>query len=144
MSEGRTKTIASYEYDKTIKNIELNPSYINGLQRITTKYILNLPESDQANLSEVFVKFREMLEFDYSDGKQPKIKLQEWESDLYCLFSLTQYLQSLAADQGIQKTTEVEIKLDDIKDITDAAKSGDIPEELAAKIAELAKKVQSS
>ena len=48
MSDVRTKTVIEYDYDKTIKHAELNPSYINGLQRISSKYIMQLNEEQQA------------------------------------------------------------------------------------------------
>ena len=142
MSDVRTKTVIEYDYDKTIKHAELNPSYINGLQRISSKYILQLNEEQQGLLPAAFEKFNKLLEFDYSDGKQPGIELSEWESDIYILFSLTQYLKSLAEDQGLTKKTEVEIKLDDIKDITKAAGEGKFPQELADKMVELASKIK--
>jgi hypothetical protein len=144
MSEVRTKTVTEYDYNKTIKNAELNPSYINGLQRISSKYILQLDEEKQAALPSAFEKFNKLLAFDYTDGKQPDVDLNEWESDIYILFSLTQYLKGLAEDQGLTTKTEVEIQLQDIKDIAKAAETGDFPQELADKMVDLASKLKQS
>ena len=52
----RKRTVYVYDYTKTIKNLEVNPSFIDSLQKITSKKILASSNEDQLRLRETIQK----------------------------------------------------------------------------------------
>ena len=59
MVEDKLHSQITYDFNKSITNIEVNPAYINGLQRITNSIIIN---SDRASeMPIIFAKFNNLI-----------------------------------------------------------------------------------
>lgn len=129
MSEEKTlKTVDTYDFNDTIKGIELSTAYIPGLQRILTDKILNFSEGT-AKLPEMFKKFEQNI--DKNEEEKVNLQLTIEEADIYTLFSLTQLLKYLANEQGLAKKTETTATVEELKELmTMMEKQEDITEKL--------------
>jgi hypothetical protein len=129
MSEEKTlKTVDTYDFNDTIKGIELSTAYIPGLQRILTDKILNFSEGT-AKLPQMFKKFEQNI--DKTEEEKTPLPLTVEEADIYTLFSLTQLLKYLANEQGLAKKTETTATVEELKELmTMMEKQEDITEKL--------------
>jgi hypothetical protein len=126
--EKKLQTVDTYDFNDTIKGIELSTAYIPGLQRILTDKILNFSEGS-AKLPDMFKKFDQNL--DKSEEEKVNLQLTVEEADIYTLFSLTQLLKYLANEQGLAKKTETTATVEELKELmTMMEKQEDITEKL--------------
>lgn len=126
--EKKLQTVDTYDFNDTIKGIELSTAYIPGLQRILTDKILNFSEGS-AKLPDMFKKFDQNL--DKSEEEKVNLQLTVEEADIYTLFSLTQLLKYLANEQCLAKKTETTATVEELKELmTMMEKQEDITEKL--------------
>ena len=78
MAEDKLHSQITYDFNKSITDIEVNPAYINGLQRITNSIIIN---SDRASeMPIIFAKFDKIVkQFNNKDEDQTPIPLDTFE-----------------------------------------------------------------
>ena len=131
----RTRKVITYDYSKNLENLTINPSFINGLENVTSLYILNSDKADQEQVPETIKKFNKLMMWDPESGEpQPQIELNPYEQSLYVLFALTNYLKLEAINQEISSETEVEVDEQQLGDmqarLKDAYQSGDLIKEL--------------
>jgi len=142
MSEDKKKA-SVWEYDNAVINdLTVHTSYISGLQRITSKFILRSTEEDQLRLPTTIQKFNKLVEHDHVNDGPPDITLDEWESDLYVLFSLVQLLKFKANLQGFAKEVDIEYDNSDIMELSKQVSEGKIDKDLATKVEEIASKLK--
>jgi hypothetical protein len=129
MSEEKTlQTVDTYDFNDTIKGIELSTAYIPGLQRILTDKLLNFSEGG-AKLPDMFKKFEQSI--DKNEEEKVNLQLTVEEADIYTLFSLTQLLKYLANEQGLAKKTETTATVEELKELMSMMeKQEDITEKL--------------
>ena len=100
VSNIKYKPTNTYNFDKNIK-VELNPSYIQGLEGILLYYITNLYENP-VKIPYLFETFEALI-----SGNKDKIKdktilnFSPMESSMFVLFSLQQILKYEAEKQGL-------------------------------------------
>ena len=133
----RKRTVYVYDYTKTIKNLEVNPSFIDSLQKITSKKIIASSTEDQLRLPETIQKFTTLMSHDHSKG-QSDVILDEWEQEMYTLFALVQYFKYEANAQGLATEKEVEYDAAELQAMTAKIVGGDISPELADEVNKLA------
>ena len=142
MSESK-KTASVWEYDEgVITNLGVHTSYITALQRVTSKFILRSTEEDQLRLPTSIDKFNKLVQHDHAKDGTPDIRLDEWESDLYVLFSLVQLLKFKANLQGFAKEVDIEYDNSDIMELSKQVSEGKIDKDLATKVEEIASKLK--
>ena len=142
MSEDKKKA-SVWEYDNAvIDDLTVHTSYISGLQRITSKFILRSTEEDQLRLPTTIQKFNKLVEHDHVNDGPPDITLDEWESDLYVLFSLVQLLKFEANAQGYAKEINVDYDNSDMVELSKQVAQGKIDKDLAAKVDAIASKLK--
>ena len=130
--EKKLHTYVTYDFEKTITGIEISPAYINGLQRITHKLII---ESERgAEMPKIFEKFNKIVEQHLDpEEDQTAVPLDEFESDVYTLFSLIQLFKFKAKEQDLELKTETTVTKDELsklgemigkgEDVTEALKT---------------------
>jgi hypothetical protein len=137
MSEQKPlQTVDTYDFNDTIKGIELSTAYIPGLQRILTDKLLNFSEGT-AKLPDMFKKFEQNI--DKSDEEKVPLQLTVEEADIYTLFSLTQLLKYLANEQGLAKKTETTATVEELKELMTMMEK---QEDLTEKLKELQDKIK--
>ena len=137
MSEQKPlQTVDTYDFNDTIKGIELSTAYISGLQRILTDKLLNFSEGT-AKLPEMFKKFEQNI--DQTEEEKTIIQLTPEEADIYTLFSLTQLLKYLANEQGLAKKTETTATVEELKELMTMMEK---QEDLTDKLKELQDKIK--
>ena len=132
MSEDK-KTASVWEYDQEV---------IKDLQRITSKFILRSSEEDQIRLPETISKFNKLVQHNYEKNSTPDIKLDEWESDLYVLFSLVQLLKFQANAQGYAREVDIDYDNSDMVELSNQVAAGKVDKDLAAKVEAIANKLK--
>lgn len=126
--EKKLQTFDTYDFNDTIKGIEVSTAYIPGLQRILTDKLLNYSEGT-AKLPDMFKKFDQNI--DKNEEEKVNLQLTVEEADIYTLFSLTQMLKYLANEQGLAKKTETTASVEELKELmTMMEKQEDITEKL--------------
>jgi len=132
MSDTRKRNVTTYDYEKNLTDLTVNPSFINGLETVTSLYILNSSEEDQLKVPDAMQKFIKIANHNPESGELPKVELDNYEQSLYILFSLTNYFKYEAEKQGIATTKEVEINTDDLetmqKALSEASDNGNLME----------------
>lgn len=126
--ESKLQTFDTYNFNDTIKDIQVSTAYIPGLQRIITDMFLNYSEGTE-KLPDLFKMFEQNL------GKQEEDKaslnLNKEQADIYTLFSLLQLFKYHANKQGLAKKTETTATIDELKEIaTMMSKQEDVSEKL--------------
>jgi hypothetical protein len=136
------RTVWQYDQTKLIENLKVHTSYIDALQRITSKFILRSSEEDQLRLPETIIQFNKLTVHNIEKDGDPGIRFDEWQSDLYVLFSLTQLMKYEAQQQGL--ATEVEVEYDDaeIQNLAQQVAQGKIDPDLQKKVEEIADKLK--
>jgi hypothetical protein len=126
--EKKLQTVDTYDFNDTIKGIEVSTAYIAGLQRILTDKLLNFSEGS-AKLPDLFKKFEQNI--GKSEEEITPLELNVEEADIYTLFSLTQLLKYLANEQGLAKKTETTATVEELKELMSMMeKQEDITEKL--------------
>jgi hypothetical protein len=136
------KTVWEYDQTKLIENLKVHTSYIGALQRVTSKFILRSSEEDQLRLPETINQFNKLVVHNIERDGDPGIRFDEWQSDLYVLFSLTQLMKYEAQQQGLAK--EVEVEYDDaaIQELAKQVASGKVDPDLQKKVEDIADKLK--
>ena len=114
--ETKLQTFDTYDFNDTIKGIEVSTAYIPGLQRILTDMLINFSAGTD-KLPDMFKKFEQNIE--NNEEYKNSFELNKEESDIYTLFSLTQLLKYLANEQGLAKKTESTATVQELKDLMD-------------------------
>jgi hypothetical protein len=129
MSEQKPlQTVDTYDFNDTIKGIEVSTAYIPGLQRILTDKLLNFSEG-AAKLPDLFKKFEQNI--GKNEEEMTPLELNVEEADIYTLFSLTQLFKYLANEQGLAKKTETTATIEELKELMSMMeKQEDITEKL--------------
>lgn len=130
MADDKLHSQITYDFTKDIKNIDINPAYIHGLQRITNTAIIN---SDRgADMPGIFAKFEEIVtQHTKPEEGKVAIVLDEFEADIYTLFSLIQLFKYKAHEQGLELETETTVTKDELVDLAKMIEKGeDITEAL--------------
>tara|TARA_R110000744_G_scaffold48490_4_gene105915 strand:- start:167 stop:592 length:426 start_codon:yes stop_codon:yes gene_type:complete len=130
MADDKLHSQITYDFTKDIKDIDINPAYIHGLQRITNTAIIN---SDRgADMPGIFAKFEEIVtQHTKPEEGKVAIVLDEFEADIYTLFSLIQLLKYKAHEQGLEIETETTVTKDELVDLAKMIEKGeDITETL--------------
>tara|TARA_R110001592_G_scaffold34089_2_gene117420 strand:+ start:1375 stop:1854 length:480 start_codon:yes stop_codon:yes gene_type:complete len=137
-SDERMQTYVTYDYGKIIKGIECSTVYIHALQNIVTKMITK-NEDRVMTVAETFGKFTKISESNkafeaaLAEGQTQEeamklvdqsFKLNEYESDLYTLYSLLQQMKIRAQDQGFEIETETTATKAEVKELTEAMAAG--------------------
>jgi len=126
--EKKLQTLDTYDFNDTIKGIEVSTAYIPGLQRILTDKLLNFSEGT-AKLPDLFKKFEQNIGKNKEEITPLEINLEE--ADIYTLFSLTQLFKYLANEQGLAKKTETTATVEELKELMSMMeKQEDITEKL--------------
>lgn len=134
--ENKLQTFDTYDFNDTIKGIELSTAYIPGLQRILTDKLLNFSEGS-AKLPDMFKKFEQNI--DKNEEEKTPLDLNVEEANIYTLFSLTQLLKYLANEQGLAKKTETTATIEDLKQLMTMMEK---QEDLTDKLKELQDKIK--
>jgi len=136
------RTVWEYDQTKLIENLKVHTSYIDGLQRVTSKFILRSSEEDQLRLPETINDFNKLVTHNIEKDGDPGIKFDEWQSDLYVLFSLVQLMKYEAQQQGLAKEVEVEYNEAEIQNLAQQVAQGKIDPDLQAKVEDIANKLK--
>ena len=123
--------MADQELHSRVTGIEINPAYIHGLERITNKMIIQNSERG-AELPGIFAKFEKIV----SQAKLPldeqeQVPLDEFEADIYTLFSLIQLFKYLAQQQNLEVKTETTATKADLEELAKMIQKGsDVSEKI--------------
>ena len=112
--EKKLQTIDTYDFEDTIKGIEVSTAYIPGLQRILTDMFMNYSEGTE-KLPDLFKKFEQNL--DKADEDKVNLGLNKEQANIYTLFSLLQLFKYLANEQGLAKKTETTATIEELKEL---------------------------
>lgn len=121
------KTLNTYNFEKNITGLEVNPSFILGLEQVIGYLILTL--EDASTLPKMFKKFDRIVA-----GSDEQ--LEEKEAYMYTLFSLQQYFKYEAIKQGLAIETKSEIKEEHLKEYITQIYKGDF-QKAEAKLKEI-------
>tara|TARA_R110001606_G_scaffold321845_1_gene468773 strand:- start:128 stop:556 length:429 start_codon:yes stop_codon:yes gene_type:complete len=131
MADQELQSRVTYDFTKNITDLEINPAYIHGLERITNKMIIE--NSDRGSeLPGIFAKFDKIV----SQAKLPleeqeQIPLDEFESDIYTLFSLIQLFKYMAQKQNLEVKTETTATKAELAELAKMIQKGaDVSEKL--------------
>lgn len=127
----RLQTYVTYDLASIIKDIEVSASYIPALQSMITRKIMASDKVDE--IGTIFTKFEKMVK--NSQDKVPEdeanLSFDQWEADLYILFSLVQMFKYKAKEQNLeikQETTTTKAEFEQLA--RDAFKGEDITQKL--------------
>ena len=142
MSENSTvRELTTYDYTKNITGIEINPSFIVGLQNITSQFMLNATEEDKLKIPGAMKKFETIMAYDPKSGNPlPAIELDAYEENLYVLFGLVNYLKFEAERQGSTIKKEIEVDNDLFESAKNSIKNGVMNGDLVNQLTELGDK----
>tara|TARA_R110000772_G_scaffold219720_1_gene330279 strand:+ start:1622 stop:2047 length:426 start_codon:yes stop_codon:yes gene_type:complete len=124
MADDKLHSQITYDFTKDIKDIDINPAYIHGLQRITNTAIIN---SDRgADMPGIFAKFEEIVtQHTKPEEGKVAIVLDEFEADIYTLFSLIQLFKYKAHEQGLELETETTVTKDELFNLAKMIEKGE-------------------
>tara|TARA_B110000902_G_C14088336_1_gene505836 strand:+ start:318 stop:818 length:501 start_codon:yes stop_codon:yes gene_type:complete len=142
MSENSTvRELTTYDYTKNITDIQINPSFIIGLQNITSVFMLNATEEDKLKIPGAMKKFETIMAYDPKSGNPlPAVELDSYEQNLYVLFGLVNYLKFEAERQGITIKKEIEVDNDLFESAQNSIKNGVMNGDLVNQLTELGNK----
>jgi hypothetical protein len=114
----------TYDFNKVITGIDVNPAYIHGLQRICNAMIIN---SDRGiEMPGIFKKFETIVAQNELEEKDREIiQLDIFEADIYTLFSLIQLFKFKALDQGLEIKTETTVTKAELADLAKMVERGE-------------------
>ena len=131
MADQELHSRVTYDFTKNITGIEINPAYIHGLERITNKMIIE--NSDRGSeLPGIFAKFEKIVsQATLPLEEQEQIPLDEFESDIYTLFSLIQLFKYMAQKQNLEIKTETSATKADLEELAKMIQKGaDVSEKI--------------
>lgn len=131
MADKELQSRVTYDFTKNITGLEINPAYIHGLERITNKMIIE--NSDRGSeLPGIFAKFDKIVaQAKLPLEEQEQIPLDEFESDIYTLFSLIQLFKYMAREQKLDIETETTATKQELADLAKMIEKGaDVSEKI--------------
>lgn len=134
--EKKLQTIDTYDFEDTIKGIEVSTAYIPGLQRILTDMFMNYSEGTE-KLPDLFKKFEQNL--DKADEDKVNLGLNKEQANIYTLFSLLQLFKYLANEQGLAKKTETTATIEELKELATMMYN---EEDITEKLKEIQEKIK--
>jgi hypothetical protein len=124
MADDKLHSQITYDFTKNITDIKLSPAYIHGLQRITNTAIINSGRG--ADMPIIFGKFNEIVQQHLKPKEeQVEVQLDEFEADIYTLFSLLQLFKYHAHEQGLEIETETTVTKSELADLTTMIEKGE-------------------
>jgi flagellar motility protein MotE (MotC chaperone) len=130
--------MVTYDFTKNIVGIEINPSFIGGLQTIASKFMLDASEEDQVKIPDAMKKFELIMAYDpKGTDPMPQLQLDPFEQNLYVLFGLINYLRYEAEKQGLTIKGEVEVNEDLMKAAQDQLAQGSLDGDLLNRLKDL-------
>ena len=129
------KLAPQYDTSKNITGIEVHTNYIAGLDLILLHYFTNVVP-DPSSLKDTFAKFEKIIV-----DQDKSIILDEYEQQIYTLFSLQQLFKAKAKEQNLiiddgRIITEQEM--------TESLKSGNLDDNQIQSILNLTKQPKKS
>ena len=131
----KLQTYVTYDFKKTINDLSISTTYIPALQSIITKKIMDDPER-QETIGDTFKNFDIIVKAaNKPDITEEEIKalpqLDQWESEVYTLFSLVQSFKYHAKEQKLEIETETTTTREDFAKLArEAFEGGDITQNL--------------
>jgi hypothetical protein len=124
MADDKLHSQITYDFTKTITDIEISPAYIHGLQRMTNSAIIN--SNRGSDMPEIFAKFEKIVaQHDKPKEEQVEVQLDEFEADIYTLFSLIQLFKHKAYIQGLEIKTETSVTKAELSDLAKMVEKGE-------------------
>lgn len=130
------QTYVTYDFTKVIEGIKVSTVYIPGIEKILTNWVTQ--DDKIETIGETFNKFVEIQKIDEELRKEPNLtqeeilertkdgpKLNNFEMDVYCLWSLLQQMKFLAREQGYEIETETSATKEDIAALGKALAGGE-------------------
>ena len=130
------QTYVTYDFTKIIEGIKVSTVYIPGLEKILTNWVTQ--DDKIETIGETFNKFVEIQKLDEELRKETDLtqeqiverakdgpKLDDFEMDVYCLWSLLQQMKFLAKEQGYEIETETSATKEDIAELGKALAGGE-------------------
>jgi len=138
MAGEKLLTYDQWDYKDVVKNLELSTVYIVSLQNIITDMIHTADRV--STVGETFKKFDKITE-QHQKGTNPMegVTLDNWEKQIYTLFSILQTIKVAAYDQKLNKPTKTSATNEDLKEATKLMMEGS--EEAQAKLEQIQKKI---
>tara|TARA_R110000744_G_scaffold323759_1_gene429638 strand:- start:564 stop:992 length:429 start_codon:yes stop_codon:yes gene_type:complete len=124
MSEEKFITYDEWDYKDVIKDIELSTVFITSLQNIIQDMIYS--EDRMETVGDTFKKF-DQIKDNHNSGEPDAMKdieLDNWEKQIYSLFSILQVLKHKAYEQKLNKPTKTTATMEDLKEISELMMNG--------------------
>ena len=131
-------TYDEWDYKDIIKDIELSTVFITSLQNIIQDMIYS--ENRIETVGDTFKKF-DKIKDNHNSGESDAMKdieLDNWEKQIYTLFSILQVLKHKAYDQKLNKPTKTTATMKDLKEISKLMMEGS--DKVQEKLEEIASK----
>ena len=117
-------TYDEWDYKDIIKDIELSTVFITSLQNIIQDMIYS--ENRIETVGDTFKKF-DKIKDNHNSGESDAMKdieLDNWEKQIYSLFSILQVLKHKAYEQKLNKPTKTTATMEDLKEISELMMNG--------------------
>ena len=117
-------TYDEWDYKDIIKDIELSTVFITSLQNIIQDMIYS--ENRIETVGDTFKKF-DKIKDNHNSGESDAMKdieLDNWEKQIYSLFSILQVLKHKAYEQKLNKPTKTTATMEDLKEISELMING--------------------
>ena len=124
MSKEKFITYDEWDYKDIIKDIELSTVFITSLQNIIQDMIYS--ENRKETVGDTFKKF-DKIKDNHNSGESDAMKdieLDNWEKQIYTLFSILQVLKHKAYEQKLNKPTKTTATMEDLKEISELMMNG--------------------
>ena len=124
MSKEKFITYDEWDYKDVIKDIELSTVFITSLQNIIQDMIYS--ENRIETVGDTFKKF-DKIKDNHNSGESDAMKdieLDNWEKQIYTLFSILQVLKHKAYEQKLNKPTKTTATMEDLKEISELMMNG--------------------
>jgi len=131
-------TYDEWDYKDIIKDIELSTVFITSLQNIIQDMIYS--ENRIETVGDTFKKF-DKIKDNHNSGESDAMKdieLDNWEKQIYTLFSILQVLKHKAYEQKLNKPTKTTATMKDLKEISKLMMEGS--DKVQEKLEEIASK----
>ena len=138
MSKEKFITYDEWDYKDVIKDIELSTVFITSLQNIIQDMIYS--ENRIETVGDTFKKF-DKIKDNHNSGESDAMKdieLDNWEKQIYSLFSILQVLKHKAYEQKLNKPTKTTATMKDLKEISKLMMEGS--DKVQEKLEEIASK----
>tara|TARA_B100001778_G_scaffold330252_1_gene332437 strand:- start:477 stop:923 length:447 start_codon:yes stop_codon:yes gene_type:complete len=121
--KGLLSTRPVYDQTKTIKHIELHPSYIRMLEATFLYFITDVLENP-IEIQAIFKKFDATYKAMQSDDGQ-QVELSPVEAHMWTIYSMMMLLRHKAKEQGLEKIEETNVSKTEVSDWVHELSKGD-------------------